>query len=242
MQQEIERIIREGREVFAREGFERAVVGVSGGVDSAVALFLSVRILRADKVWAVTMPDNGQNPEDALLVMGAAGIEENNQIISPIGHEIDIIADAAATDSREQTISALRRGNIAARLRMIHLWDLAVAREALVVGTANKSEVELGYYTLWGDMASSIELFSHLYKTQVFGLAKELGVPDKIIEKAPSADLWEGQTDEGELGASYEVIDRVLQGRLEGIDEELARKIQDRVESQGFKRKLPYII
>jgi NAD+ synthase len=125
---------------------------------------------------------------------------------------------------------------------MIHLFDLAAAKNALVVGTENKSELELGYYTLWGDQASSVELFNHLYKTQIYQLAHALDIPQPIIDQAPSANLWPGQTDEAELGLTYAQIDQVLSGHTTNLSPEIVAQVRARVQSQKFKRQLPYVV
>jgi len=145
-----------------------------------------------------------------------------------------------------------RRGNIMARMRMIVIYDHSEAFQGLVLGTSNKTELLLGYGTLWGDMASAINPIGDLYKTQVRQLARALGVPRPILEKAPSADLWVGQSDEGELGFTYEAVDRLLyllvderyppeELEREGIDPAFVRRVQRLVQGSQFKRRLPLI-
>ena len=162
----------------------------------------------------------------------------------PIGHLVDG-AHLALPDDRG-------RGNFAARLRMAILYDRAAALDALVLGTSNKSEIALGYTTLWGDMAADCWPLGDLYKTQVLDVARAIGLPREVVERPPSAELWEGQTDEGELGFSYAAADLVLHAYLEGrqrpgeiagpgIEPEIVERVLDRVRRNAYKRRLPWI-
>ncbi len=184
-------------------GRECGVLGVSGGVDSAVVLKLTCRALKLEDVVPVSMPYGKESPEVALL--------RNNVMIQadPIDPQIDLYYQAGDTDPASD-ISPLRIGNKCARERMAILYDYAAEYHGLVIGTSNTSELMLGYGTLHGDMACDLNPLANLYKTQVYQLADYLGVPQQIIDKPPSADLWPGQTDEGELEYSYEVIDAIL--------------------------------
>jgi NAD+ synthase len=185
-------------------GFSRGVLGLSGGVDSAVTAFLAVGALGKENVRAVLMPYKTSSREslaDAQRVLEALGMPSETVDITPM---VDPCLAALRVDDR------LRAGNIMARQRMIVLYDISARERGLVLGTSNKTEFMLGYGTLFGDMASAINPLGDLYKTQVWQLAAALGVPAGIVEKKPTADLWSGQTDEGELGFSYGDVDRLL--------------------------------
>ncbi|HEY2775128.1 MAG TPA: NAD+ synthase [Candidatus Binatia bacterium] len=227
-------------------GVGRAVLGLSGGVDSAVSAAVAVRALGPDNVLGVMMPYQSSSPEslaDAREVAASLGIET---IVVDITSQIDAYFAASPDASR------LRRGNKMARERMTVLYDQSAARQALVIGTTNKTELLLGYGTLYGDMASALNPIGDLYKTQVWGLARHLGLPAAVIEKAPTADLWSGQTDETELGFSYHEVDRLLYrlvdercsvGELQdmGFDAAFVERISRMVRSSQFKRRLPII-
>jgi NAD+ synthase len=187
-----------------KAGFERAVVGLSGGIDSTVSCFLSVAALGKENVLGVRMPFRTSSPESlqhAQLVIDQLGIESKTVEITPMVEPLI---------EKYPEMNAFRKGNIMARERMIVLYDLSAATKGLVIGTGNKTEIILGYTTLFGDSACGINPIGDLYKTQVRQLAAHLGVPDLIIQKPPSADLWMGQTDESEMGITYEEVDRLL--------------------------------
>lgn len=234
------------REEIEHAGFHRAVLGLSGGVDSSVVAYLCMRALGPEQVWGILMPYRTSQPESkahAGQVVQTLGIHSEHVEITPM-------VDAFFTT--DPKASPLRRGNFMARQRMAILYDFSTQLEALVVGTSNKSELLLGYGTLYGDMASAINPLGDLYKTQVWALARYLGVPPAIVEKAPSADLWEGQTDEGELGFTYEEVDRLLYQFVDlrvsraqliekGFTERLVDQVLHRVQSSQYKRRLPLI-
>jgi NAD+ synthase len=236
------------RRQLEQTGFERLVVGVSGGVDSATVAYLAVRALGPDHVLAVRMPFRSSAAEsetDALRVVEALGCGSERVDITPMAEPmLSLIGDGEETDVR------VRRGNVLARLRMIVLYDRSAAFDALVCGTSNKTEALLGYGTLHGDMAAAIQPIGDLYKSQLRAVATELGVAPEIVAKPPSADLWPGQTDEGELGASYDELDRILYALVDrrwtvercvgaGLDEALVRWTAERVARYEFKRQMP---
>ncbi|MFZ4620131.1 MAG: NAD+ synthase [Bacteroidota bacterium] len=227
-------------------GFTKAVIGLSGGIDSAVSTYLAAEALGAKNVYTVMMPYKTSSPEskaDAELVVKDLGVRSQLVEITPM---IDpLFAAQKITDN-------LRKGNIMARQRMIVLYDLSQKENALVIGTSNKTESMLGYGTLFGDMACAINPLGDLYKTHIWDLAEELGIPDKIIKKKPTADLWQGQTDEGELGFSYREADRLLYYMIDErrTDAELeAMKfpkafiatVRRKVQINQFKRRPPLI-
>lgn len=222
-------------------GREVGVLGRSGGVDSAVVLELASRAIGPSNVVAVSMPYGEESPDVALLRTKA--ILEYD----PIDPQIDLYYQFGNTDPHSD-INPLRLGNKCARERMAILYDYAAEYSGLVIGTSNKSEILLGYGTLHGDIACDLNPLASLYKTQVYQLAEYLGVPQQIIDKPPSADLWEGQTDEGELGYSYEVIDKVLylvgdcwSGPIsqEVLDEKTVTDIKQRMIANAFKQRGP---
>lgn len=233
-----------------KTGLKKAVLGVSGGVDSALSLALSVKALGAENVRAILMPYKSSNPDslgDALKLCEKFSVAHETVEITPM---------ADAYFEREVDMSSTRRGNVMARLRMIVLYDISARDAALVIGTSNKTEILLGYSTLWGDMASAVNPLGDLYKYQVFALSRHLGVIPEILDKAPSADLWSGQTDEGEMGFSYALADLILFHWLErsytapalkelvrglGGDEAVVDKVLKRVERNAYKRVMPVI-
>ena len=189
---------------FQSKGFSDAVLGVSGGVDSALGVALLVTALGPEHVTGLAMPAAQSDPQslfDARLIASTFGIE---LIEKPIGAMI------RGFFAGERNVDRIRVGNAAARFRMIRLFDYSQKHRALVVGTSNKSELLLGYGTWHGDLACAINPLGDLYKTQVLALADWLGVPEEVVTKPPSADLWKGQTDEGELGFAYGEVDRLL--------------------------------
>jgi len=230
-----------------KAGFARVVLGLSGGVDSALAAYLAAEALGPDGVTALVMPYRSSNPESAAhagLIVKALGIPSLTVDITPmVDAYFALFPDA----------DMVRRGNKMARERMTILFDHSAGQQALVLGTSNKTELLLGYGTLYGDMASALNPLGDLYKTQVRQLARHLGVPAVIVDKQPSADLWAGQTDEAELGFTYEEVDRVLyllvDCRYEVADvvaqgsysEEFVRAVYRKVQGSQYKRRLPVI-
>lgn len=234
------------RSEVGRTGRRAVVVGLSGGIDSAVACALAVRSLGPDAVHAVLLPHRDSDPSsvrDAELLVGRYGMAAERVDITPM---VDGFLAAAGS------VAPLRLGNVMARSRMIVLFDRSAARNALVLGTSNKTELLLGYGTLHGDLASALNPLGDLYKTQVRALAAWLRVPAPILKKKPSADLWPGQSDEQELGFSYEEVDRLLcllvDARMSSqavVDAGFAPTLVERVERMvvrsQFKRRLPVI-
>jgi len=227
-------------------GFHRAVIGLSGGIDSTVSCFLAVSALGKENVLGIRMPYKTSSKESldhAQLVIDQLGIESKTIEITPMVEPlIQIFPD----------MDAFRKGNIMARERMIVLYDQSAATKGLVIGTGNKTESILGYTTLFGDSACALNPIGDLYKTQIRQLAAHLGVPDVIIRKPPSADLWKGQTDEGEMGITYEAVDQLffmLVEKGKTIDECLAAgftrdfigTVFARARRNRFKRSLPPI-
>ncbi|MGX9706698.1 MULTISPECIES: NAD+ synthase [Laceyella] len=235
------------REEVTKAGFSKVVLGLSGGIDSALSLYLSVRAFGPENVIAVRMPYKTSSPsslEDAEAAIAATGVEALTIDITPqIDAYFDMMPDA----------TPLRRGNKMARERMTILYDLSAHYNALVIGTSNRTELLLGYGTQFGDAASAVNPIGDLYKTQVRQLAVYLGVPEQIIAKPPSADLWEEQTDEGELGFTYLDVDCLLhymvdqrytldQLRAQGFEDEFIAKVSKRIIQNQYKRTMPVIL
>jgi len=230
-------------ELIVRRGINRAVVGLSGGVDSAVTAFLCARALGPQNVHAIRMPyktSSSASLTDAHLVVEALGIEE---------HTIDISGAVDGYLRYEPQADARRRGNVMARVRMVVLFDQSAKYDALPVGTGNKTERLLGYFTWHADDTPPVNPIGDLYKTQVWALAEHLGVPRTLIEKAPSADLEANQTDEADLGITYAKADAILARMLEGYsNEQLVERgfdprdvelVRRRVDGTHWKRHLP---
>lgn len=238
------------RAEVTKTGLSKAILGVSGGIDSALSLALAVRALGAENVTAVLMPYKSSHPDslaDAQKLCSNLKVKTETVEITPM---------ADAYFSRDEAITNTRRGNVMARLRMIVLYDLSARDGSLVIGTSNKTEILLGYSTLWGDMASAVNPLGDLYKYQVFALSRHLGVSQEILDKAPSADLWSGQTDELEMGFSYALADTILYHWLErsfsvaalkelvvsaGGDSAVVEQVLRRVERNAYKRQMPII-
>jgi NAD+ synthase len=231
---------------ISRAGFNHVVVGLSGGVDSALSCFLAAEALGPQNVLAVRMPYKSSSPESlehAQLVIDVLGVQS---MTVPITEMADPLFEGFPE------ASPVRQGNVMARLRMIILYDQSEAFHGLVVGTGNKTEILLGYTTLFGDAACALNPLGDLYKTQVRQLSRAIGVPEVIVAKPPSADLWFGQTDEGELGFTYAEVDQLLYLLVDqryspdecvaaGFAEKFVRAVVERVRRNHFKRVLPPI-
>lgn len=238
-------------EVFIRDelhrfGLEKAILGLSGGVDSALSAYLVARSIGAEHLHCVMMPYKTSSPEsitDAQKVIEA---------LRPSSERIDITPLAEPFFDANPDMDNIRKGNVMARARMIVLYDRSARHRALVIGTSNKSEGLLGYTTLYGDSASAINPLGDLYKSQVWDLAEAVGVPDSILRKTPSADLWVGQISEDELGLKYREADILLYYMIDcresdeelaarGFDREYIKKVRSRIRNAQFKRMPPVI-
>jgi len=242
-------------------GFSRVVVAVSGGVDSATAVTLAVAALGAENVFALSLPyrdwhtDSEQRTRRLLRQLQIPESHIREMDIAPM-----VEAFVRAVDLRHPTqgkllgddLTNVRLGNIMARVRMIALFDHAKHLFALVLGTENKSEHYLGYFTRFGDEASDIEPLRNLYKTEVYQLAEHLGAPKEIRDAAPTAGLWQGQTDEGQFGFTYETADEILYGLYDaglspqeliqrGMDASAVERVQSWVREMAFKHDLPWL-
>ena len=237
-------------------GFDRAVLGLSGGIDSALVAYLVAEAIGADKLLTVLMPYRTSSPAsrgDAETVVAALGCASELVEITAMVDGYFGSADAAgAGGAAAVEASALRRGNFAARMRMATLYDRSVTWGGLVVGTGNKTEALIGYTTLFGDSACAFNPIGDLYKSQVRQLSQAIGVPEAIIRKAPSADLWPGQTDEQEAGFTYHELDRLLFWRIDkrrsveemaamGFDAATVKRVDRMVAASEFKRQVPPI-
>jgi NAD+ synthetase len=233
------------REEFGRRGFAKAIVGVSGGVDSAVAATLAVRAFGAANVIGVRLPHRLSSADSlahAQLVIDQLGIE---------GRTVDITAAVDGYLANEPDADAARRGNVMARVRMIALFDLSARYRALPLGTGNKSERLLGYFTWHADDSPPVNPLGDLYKTQVWALARHLGVLPEIVEKPATADLVQGQTDEGDFGITYAKADEILNWLLHGwmpteivrrgFSESEVERVRQRLDSTHWKRRLPTV-
>ena len=234
------------RESFKKAGFSKAVLGLSGGIDSALVAYLLRDALGKENVLAIMMPYKSSNPDSlnhAKLVIEDLGI--NSKTI-----EITDMIDAYFKNEEEAT--SLRMGNKMARERMSILFDYSSKENALVVGTSNKTEIYLGYSTQFGDSACALNPIGDLYKTNIWDLSRYLKIPNELIEKKPSADLWEGQTDEQEMGLTYKEADQVLYRMLEenktveevlaeGFNKDLVDNIVRRMNRSEYKRRMPLI-
>ncbi len=232
------------RDEITKAGYHRALLGLSGGVDSSLACYLAVEALGVENVLGLLMPYRTSNPSseaDARLVIRVLGIPCRKIPITPM---VDAFFELWPG------MNARRQGNVMARMRMTVLYDQSEEFGGLVLGTSNKTEILLGYFTLYGDSAAALRPLASLYKCQVRQLARAVGVPAHIIVKPPSADLWADQTDEGELGFTYDEADQVLHLAVDrsyepedivrvGFAPDLVNRILRRIQMTQFKRSAP---
>ena len=228
-----------------KTGLKNVVIGLSGGIDSAVVAVLAQSVFK-DKLLCVKMPSHYSSQ---------SSLDDADELCKNFGiNAIECSIDAMLKPYEElnSDMDNLRRGNLSARLRMVTLFDISAKESALVLGTSNKSELMLGYGTLFGDLASAINPIGDLYKSEVYELAEYLGVSKSIIKKPPSADLWAGQNDEEDLGYTYAQLDHAMRLYVEdrmsqedivksGVDKEMLDMIIARIFRNHFKRKMPVI-
>jgi NAD+ synthase len=236
------------REQLGQAGFERLVLGLSGGIDSALVAYLAAEAIGPERLLCVLMPyrtssdGSRTDAEEVVRRLGCA-----SELVDITG-----MVDAYFGGSGGAQASALRRGNLMARMRMSVLYDHSATWGGLVVGTGNKTEILIGYTTLFGDSASALVPVGDLYKSQVMQVASAMGVPESIVAKRPSADLWPGQTDEQELGMSYAQLDRLLFWMIDrrrdsvelaamGFAPGEVERVQRMVAGSEFKRQMPPI-
>lgn len=238
-----EKLVKFIQEQVQQAGFQKVILGLSGGIDSALVAYLAVKALGKENVLTIKMPyktSSKESIEHANLVLRDLGLQEKTIEITPM-------VDAYFSMQAEAT--SLRRGNYMARTRMAILFDQSALENALVIGTSNKTEILLGYGTLFGDMACAFNPIGDIYKKDVWELSRYMGVPQEIIDKQPSADLWEGQTDEEELGLSYQLADEILERFVdkkqsleeilaEGYEEIVVQKVIQKIKASSYKRKL----
>ena len=231
---------------ITRVGFSRGVINLSGGLDSALSCALAAKALGSENVLALRLPYRTSSPES---------LEHAQMVIEQFkvrSETIDITEMVDPFIQRDPQMSNVRKGNVMARARMILLYDQTEIFNGLAVGTSNKTEILLGYSTLWGDSAAAMNPIGDLYKTQARQLARAMGIPSVIIDKPPSADLWAGQTDEDELGFTYEEVDKLLYLLVDqryspkecveaGFDQKFVEKVVARIRGTQFKRMLPPI-
>jgi NAD+ synthase len=234
------------RDAVTKIGFEHAILNLSGGIDSALVAYLVAEAIGPENVLALRLPYKSSSQDsldDAQAVIDALGIRCDTIDITPM---VDPMLD------RFPDVSTLRKGNIMARMRMVVLYDQSVAFRALPIGTSNKTETLLGYTTIYGDNAAGVQPIADLYKAQVRQLSDALDMPKRVIEKPPSADLWAGQTDEDELGFTYDMADQVLyllvdqrytvdEVIAEGFERKFVEKIWRQVRINHYKRTMPNV-
>lgn len=248
-----EQLISNLKKFFEERGFQKAVVGLSGGVDSAVTLAVAVKALGSENVFGLTLPNKSVSSDESKLLAEKVASQFGVQVTE---FELNELVEKFSPPWEANELAQI---NIAPRLRMMALYHFANSKDALVLGTSNKSEILLGYGTKWGDFAGDVEVLGSLWKTEVFELAKELNIPEEIIARPPTAELQAGQTDEEELGGSYAELDKILQ-RLEknGFEQtvqvdsdtpepavdasELEKSVLDRVLVNRHKTELPPVL
>ena len=227
------------RDYALSSGYQKYILGISGGLDSAVSAAIAVHAVGAENVIGLLMPHKISNPnslKDGLTLCKSLGVKHEVIDISPICEPW--------FEKQKPEPDLLRKGNFMARVRMCILYDLSSKYQALVLGTGNLSEIMTGYFTQFGDAACAIEPLGQLYKTEVYELAKYLGLPEEILNKVPSADLWAGQSDEDELGIGYPELDAILYAirnmdDTSGFDEDKVKLVYTLISRSQYKRLLP---
>ncbi len=234
------------RDSVYRTGMKKAVIGLSGGIDSALSAFLTAEALGPENVKCFRMP---------YRTSAQSSLTDADAVIEALGVQSDTVEITDMVDplfARFPDMSPVRKGNVMARTRMIILYDQSVDFNGLVIGTSNKTEMLLGYTTLFGDSAAAMQPIGDLYKRQVRQLSDAIGIPKSVIQKPPSADLWEGQTDEGELGYTYDMVDQLLYLLVderyrpeecveEGFNADFVNRVWRRVRANHYKRTMPNI-
>ena len=234
------------KEEVTKTGFEKVIFGLSGGVDSSVIAYLCSLTFPPKDITALIMPYRTSNPKN---------MEHAEQVAKNLNINYEICDISPMVDEffkKDSDADIIRRGNRMARERMCYLYDYSSKQKSLVIGTSNKTELLLGYGTIFGDLASAINPIGDLYKSQIWELAEHLGIPAEIIKKPPSADLWVGQTDEEEIGYTYKQIDELLHYMIDhrhsndmlldqGFSKEMIINIQKMIQNSQFKRRLPII-
>jgi len=247
LNKEIDNIVEFIRKQLQIAGFSKLIVGLSGGIDSSVTASLCVKAVGQENVKGVMLPYRKSHPDslkDATEVAEFLGIDHQVIDISPM---VDIYFN-----KYDHEANYLRKGNRMARERMCVLYDLSAKYKALVAGTGNLSELMIGYCTQYGDSACAFEPIGHLYKTEVFQVAELLKLPKSVITKNPTADLWNGQSDEEELGITYKELDEILylmleekineENMFEKFSEEKVNKVKNMIKNSEFKRRMPQTI
>jgi NAD+ synthase len=234
------------RDSIEKVGFTKAVIALSGGIDSALSAFLTAEAIGAENLKCYRLPYQSSSENsltDAQAVIDALGCQWDT---------VEITDMVEPLFQRFPDMNKQRKGNVMARARMIVLYDQSVAFGGLAMGTSNKTEMLLGYTTLFGDSAAAIQPLGDLYKNQIRQLSRAMGVPGSVIHKPPSADLWEGQTDEGELGYTYDAVDQLLYLLVdrryrpeecieEGFEESFVRRVWRQVRMNHYKRTMPNV-
>ncbi len=246
-----ETIINFTKDYFKQNGFENAFIALSGGVDSATSLYLTSKILNSNNIFVAFFPSSitSQDSKNFYFEM-TEDLKIKNHYEINIDEFIEPFIRQDKSLNYSDYKSKLRKGNIMARIRMILSYDIAAKNSALVVGTENKTEYLLGYSTQWGDSAAAFHPLGDIYKTEVFKYAEFLGVPPNVIKRIPSAELWEDQEDEKEIGLKYEIIDKILYYLFEknfskqqllnnGFSEKDIDKIIELKTKSEYKRRLP---
>jgi NAD+ synthase len=245
----VEGIVAFLRQTYEQQQKKQAVIAVSGGIDSSLSLALLARALPKEQITALILPYGDQSTTDNELICDFLSIPKENRRILNIKPIVEAVTSVVLLSEQD----TIRKGNLMARGRMMVVYDTAKEKDALVCGTENKSEHYLGYYTRFGDAASDIEPIAHLYKTQVRQLGEALFFPEQFLKKPPSAGLWSGQTDEQEMGFTYEVADQVLEQlvdnhvlpteiKVDGVEDTTVQKVVNQVKANRFKFHVPYVI